>query len=266
MANSVQTGGCLCGGVRFEVRGRSSWCAHCHCSLCRRAHGAPLVTWMGVRNDRFSLTAGEELLTDHASSEHATRRFCGRCGSPVVMISSHWPGQVHVVAAAVEGKGPRRKPSGHMFAPDRAAWFEIGDDLPHFGGDTGTEPAGRRALRQRVEGMDPRVRFAARWDRPELTRLMREAGQEEPDAAALNAYLDRHDSVRVGGSFVLVASGEDDVVQAFADVSVVATLGGSPEVHLSRLITGREADAGGLGDVLRGVVDRVALELKPERR
>ena len=37
-------GGCLCGDVRFTVDWPSKWIAHCHCSMCRRAHGAAYVT------------------------------------------------------------------------------------------------------------------------------------------------------------------------------------------------------------------------------
>ena len=58
---SKREGGCLCGAVRFEITLPSKWCAHCHCSMCRRAHGAGVVTWFGVPEDRFRITAGEEL-------------------------------------------------------------------------------------------------------------------------------------------------------------------------------------------------------------
>ena len=42
-------GGCLCGAVRFSLELPSKWCAHCHCSMCRRAHGAGYVTWGQVQ-------------------------------------------------------------------------------------------------------------------------------------------------------------------------------------------------------------------------
>ena len=38
-------GACLCKAVQFEVTPPTKWCAHCHCTMCRRAHGAPVVTW-----------------------------------------------------------------------------------------------------------------------------------------------------------------------------------------------------------------------------
>lgn len=44
-------GGCLCGAVRYRVTGKPYHVTHCHCSMCRRASGAPLVTWFSVKSD-----------------------------------------------------------------------------------------------------------------------------------------------------------------------------------------------------------------------
>ena len=35
----THAGGCLCGGVRYEVTGRLRSVMLCHCSMCRRTHG-----------------------------------------------------------------------------------------------------------------------------------------------------------------------------------------------------------------------------------
>lgn len=47
-------GGCLCGAVRYVITLPTKWCAHCHCSMCRRAHGAAFVTWAGVPSQSFT--------------------------------------------------------------------------------------------------------------------------------------------------------------------------------------------------------------------
>jgi hypothetical protein len=52
------SGGCLCGAVRFRVELPTLFCAHCHCSMCRRNHGAAYVTWFGIARERLAVEAG----------------------------------------------------------------------------------------------------------------------------------------------------------------------------------------------------------------
>ena len=138
MSESVVTGRCLCGAVRFEVELPSKWCAHCHCSMCRRAHGAGFVTWVGFARERVRVTAGEAL-GRYQSSAPAMRSFCTRCGSPLLFESERWADEVHVALAALDGPIDRA-PAGHVFYSDRVDWIHLGDDLPRRGGATGTEP------------------------------------------------------------------------------------------------------------------------------
>ena len=53
---SEHTGGCLCGAIRYRARGPTMSVKHCHCSMCRRAGGAAMVTWVGFARDGFALT------------------------------------------------------------------------------------------------------------------------------------------------------------------------------------------------------------------
>jgi hypothetical protein len=132
-------GACLCGAVRFAITLPAKWCAHCHCSMCRRAHGAAFVTWVGMEARRFRMTAGEEHLASHRSSEAATRSFCRDCGSPLFFRSTRWADEVHISRASLP-EHPRLVPKAHAFFSDRAGWVEVHDTLKRFGGPSGTEP------------------------------------------------------------------------------------------------------------------------------
>jgi hypothetical protein len=132
-------GSCLCGAVRFEVTPPTKWCAHCHCSQCRRAHGAGVVTWFGAPHASFRLIAGEEQLQWHRSSSTARRGFCGRCGSPMFYEGERWPDEIHVARASVAGPIDR-EPSAHVFFDLRVGWLGVHDELRKFGGPSGTEP------------------------------------------------------------------------------------------------------------------------------
>lgn len=135
----IVRGSCLCGAVQLEITLPTKWCAHCHCSKCRRAHGAAFVTWVGVHEERFRVLGGEDVLVHFASSPQARRSFCGHCGTSLLFRSERWPGEVHVVRVALEGELDR-EPAAHVFFDDRARWIDAAEELPRYGGPTGTEP------------------------------------------------------------------------------------------------------------------------------
>ena len=130
-------GSCLCGAVEVEID-RAKWCAHCHCSMCRRAHGAAFVTWIGVDATDFRVLRGDSVLTRFTSSPGATRSFCGHCGSTLLFESERWAGEVHVARAAFTEVDI--EPQVHAFWDDRVDWVVLGDNLRHRGGESGTEP------------------------------------------------------------------------------------------------------------------------------
>jgi hypothetical protein len=133
------TGGCLCGAIRFQVTAPTKWCAHCHCSLCRRAHGAAFVTWFGVERARFELVAGADRLVWYQSTPRARRGFCSCCGSTLFFEGDRWPDEVHVALAHMDGPIDRR-PKAHVFFDTHVDWVELGDDLPRLGGPEGNQP------------------------------------------------------------------------------------------------------------------------------
>jgi len=132
------TGTCLCGAVRFRVTLPTLFCAHCHCSMCRRNHGAAYVTWFGIARERLALEAGADVLVRHASSEHGSRSFCGRCGSSLFCESTRHPDHVDVVLASMLGPIDRA-PAMHVYFDSRADWTDVRDELPRLGGVSGVE-------------------------------------------------------------------------------------------------------------------------------
>ena len=130
-------GSCFCGAVRFEVGPPTLFCGHCHCSMCQRSNGAAFVTWVGVPIERFRLLEAASLVR-HASSDHGTRSFCGRCGSPLFCESTRHPERIDVTLASMAGPIDRR-PEAHLFYDCRAEWLEESDSLPKLGGASGAE-------------------------------------------------------------------------------------------------------------------------------
>ena len=133
------TGRCLCSAIQFAVETPSAFCAHCHCTLCQRGHGAAYVTWFAVPRERFWLEKGEASLVRYNSSDHGTRSFCGRCGSSLFCETSHSPDQIDIVLANMDAPIDR-EPNLHMYWSDRAAWASTDSKLARLGGETGLEP------------------------------------------------------------------------------------------------------------------------------
>jgi hypothetical protein len=131
-------GQCYCGKVKYAVEKPLKFVAHDHCSICRRISGAPFVTWSGVKSEQFKLLTGKDDLTEFQSTKEATRQFCRHCGSHLFFRSTRWPGEVHFTLATITSKEVD-PPKAHVFFSDKAEWIKTNDDLPKFGGVTGTE-------------------------------------------------------------------------------------------------------------------------------
>lgn len=121
-------GSCLCGVVQFCYGAPSLWCAHCHCSLCRRAHGAGFVTWVGVDQERFSLSFDKGLRW-YPSSADSERGFCQVCGSTLFFRSKRWAGQVHIARANIDSPIDI-EPTKHSYWSTHVDWLEFNDVLP----------------------------------------------------------------------------------------------------------------------------------------
>ena len=130
-------GSCFCGAVKFEIELPTLFCGHCHCSMCRRPHGASFVTWTAVPPERFRFTSGDQNITRFQSSENGTRSFCKICGSQ--MFCQTEPEVIDVALAALHGKIDR-EPEEHYYFDSRADWTVVNDDLPKLGGTTGDQP------------------------------------------------------------------------------------------------------------------------------
>lgn len=76
--DNQQSGGCLCGKVRFRITVPAREVSVCHCSMCRRWNGGPAFA---IECDRAVVFEGEEHIVRYKSSDWAERCFCGICGS-----------------------------------------------------------------------------------------------------------------------------------------------------------------------------------------
>ena len=122
-------GSCFCGFIRYEAGGTPSDETNCHCSICRRTSGAPFVTWFTVRIAEFRLTSGEP--SSFHSSEHGTRTFCPRCGTPLTFASTRFLTELDVTTCSLENP-QALPPKDHTRTSSMLPWVELADELPSF--------------------------------------------------------------------------------------------------------------------------------------
>ncbi len=131
--NKQISGSCLCGAINFSASLPSKWCAHCHCSMCRKAHGAGYVTWVGFEQDHVLYTRGEDHLVWYESSPGAQRGFCRQCGSSLFFRSKQWAGELHIALGCIDG-AIDRQPQANVFFDNHIAWMPIDETLKQVDG------------------------------------------------------------------------------------------------------------------------------------
>ncbi|MGH8627701.1 MAG: GFA family protein [Gammaproteobacteria bacterium] len=122
-------GNCFCGFVRYQAGGTPSQETNCHCSICRRTSGAPFIVWFTVPIDHFRILSGEP--AKFRSSQHGTRTFCPRCGTPLTFQSSRFPGELDVTVCSLD-KPEHVPPKDHTYTRSRLSWVKLSDQLPSF--------------------------------------------------------------------------------------------------------------------------------------
>jgi len=128
----MASGSCLCGAIEFTLSGEFSNMTHCHCSMCRKIHGAQFATYF--RADSITYNQGQEFIQQHQSSPGFMRSFCNQCGSALPENST--TGEGVYVPAGLMNDDPGIKPEAHIFAESVASDYTITDSLPqhtHYG-------------------------------------------------------------------------------------------------------------------------------------
>lgn len=128
-------GGCLCGAVRYRVEAGEADSGYCHCRMCQKSSGAPVMAWFSVPVARFAFTKGKPKI--YRSSNHAQREFCGDCGTPILFRSDK--GETTDISSPTLDDPTRAPPRYHIWRMSRIAWFETADNLPRFE-DRGIDP------------------------------------------------------------------------------------------------------------------------------
>lgn len=125
------SGGCLCGAVRYEIKGPVRDIVGCHCGQCRKTTGHYLPAATAWRKD-FRITEDRGLKW-YRASDFAGRGFCAECGSTLIWRSDE--GETISVTAGTLDDAEGLKTIGHIFTDDKGAYYDLESELPAFGQD-----------------------------------------------------------------------------------------------------------------------------------
>jgi hypothetical protein len=133
MSEIRATGGCLCGAVRYEVRGPLRDVVNCHCTECQRWHGNFGAYAAAEAADVVIEGVSLRWVVSPASDRGARRAFCGECGS-----SLFWqvPGDATIsVAAGSLDRPTGLRTAGHWYTGQAGDYYDLPDDgLPRDDG------------------------------------------------------------------------------------------------------------------------------------
>jgi len=135
--NLLLTGGCLCGAIRYELDGALIDAGYCHCRMCQRASGAPVVAWATFPIECFRYTAQAPAI-NHSSAQYQ-REFCSQCGTPLVFRRRTGATMLDITLASLDNP-PAITPQYHIWCMSQLKWFETADSLPRHA-ESGPDPS-----------------------------------------------------------------------------------------------------------------------------
>ena len=128
---SILHGGCHCGTLRYEAREPPIDTGYCHCTICRRTTGAPVLAWASVPEASFAYVKGTPAI--YPSSAWGHREFCARCGTQICYRQTKDARNVDLNTASLDDPA-LCPPQMHIYHADRIAWLETADTLPRHPG------------------------------------------------------------------------------------------------------------------------------------
>ena len=100
-----QTGGCVCGGIRYQTLAEPSRVTICHCRFCQRATGSAYMVEPIFDANDFAVLSGVPKVYDQVSAGSGKVvhiHFCSNCGTKLWLSFERFPGAVGVYAGTFD--------------------------------------------------------------------------------------------------------------------------------------------------------------------
>ena len=125
----VRTGGCLCGAVRYSVRGDPVQVRRCHCTSCRKESGSAFTVYAVWPVEAFELI-GE-------TSSYDSRGFCPVCGSRLIDTSDPTGAHIEIRIGSLDDAPFELKPDDEIWVKRRESWLPPVDGAAQYDESSG---------------------------------------------------------------------------------------------------------------------------------
>lgn len=124
-------GSCLCGTVTFEAANVEHKAGNCHCTMCRKFHGAAFATLASLRKADLQWMTGADSVAQYKATNGTVRQFCQNCGSSLTFETPSHPELVELAISTLDDEIDFEQ-DVHIYTQFGANWFAPTDNLPCF--------------------------------------------------------------------------------------------------------------------------------------
>ncbi|WND40731.1 GFA family protein (plasmid) [Streptomyces sp. BB1-1-1] len=122
-AAQERSGGCLCGKIRFTVKGEAVYPHTCSCPHCQKLGGGPMMWWAGFAPENITWTGESEQIWFETFKGEAKRSCCPNCFSRLAAIDNGVPEIGIVVTALDDTSGDDLVPINQSFRDNAVHWL-----------------------------------------------------------------------------------------------------------------------------------------------
>jgi hypothetical protein len=132
--SELHGGGCLCGSIRYRVRGEPRRTVVCHCTFCQRSTGSAFLTEAAFLKEQVEIEGGPITTYDHISDETGRRltlQFCPKCGTKIGMELEWFP-EIQMIFVGTLDDPHWLKMERQIFARSAVRWMQYPPDAEVF--------------------------------------------------------------------------------------------------------------------------------------
>jgi len=134
MSEAIHEGGCLCGALRYRIKGNGLILNACHCTECQRTSGSAFGLSLIVLREALEVTKGTPRKFDKAYEDGRQKifNFCTECSGRLWNEIPPFPQNYHVKPGTLDDANQWVEPSAHVWLSDRQPWVPIPDNVLRF--------------------------------------------------------------------------------------------------------------------------------------